>query len=372
MILTSKLRHFIHQVSYWYIEQVNSRHELITRKFKLMPVILLFCNYGHNYLFVLAESVPSCAGYLYVRRKSSQRSYYGKTHHAVAKLSTFSLLGSVTIQETISRFQSFFNDLKKTCREELQTSELTTKLFVDTLKQMPADEMGHEQFQENFLSVLYQSSDFSELMGKLGFNMHYLSYQLMDFFGEKFDLNNVKEQMNHYEQELRNFRENTRLSLYCQTHNRKIIRLSPDFQEIVIRVKWQDDVVLEYVELFRREYSSHYKLHDYAMMFAHACESHGGTSVTWFIPNSITAALKEKNNLPKKILNRYYVNELKVAGESVRHVEFKVSLTFFTIVFNRNLLKVPQSETVTPKNTSETSLVTEITITEYVTNPIVY
>ena len=77
--------------------------------------------------------------------------------------------------------------------------------------------------------------------------------------------------------------------------------------------KWPEDVTLEVVEQFRQEYAYHYSLRECAMMYAQLHE--GCFIITWCIPESIVKILRA--NIPRALLKKYFVAELKIAGNFV-------------------------------------------------------
>ena len=213
----------------------------------------------------------------------------------------------------IIRFEKRFNELKKAARVSLEKHNISVKQVVDALILMPVDDLEeHKQFLEENITDLYQSSDLSELIGRLSLHWDYLYYQLLDFIISEFGLEVTKE-MEAYKLDLQKFREKTPLDLFCQSQNRKRRKPSEEFQKVVAEFDWPHQVPLEVVEQFRQEYAYHYKLRECALMLA--AIRPGSFIVTWFIPDSILHKLKE--NIPSRILKKYAVTSLEIAGEKI-------------------------------------------------------
>ena len=85
---------------------------------------------------------------------------------------------------------------------------------------------------------------------------------------------------------------------------------------MVATFDWPAEVMLDDVEQFRQEYAYHYSLRECAMMLAEVRP--GSFVVTWFIPESIVEKLRIK--VPRAVLKKYAVTELKIAGRCVYHV----------------------------------------------------
>ena len=205
--------------------------------------------------------------------------------------------------------------MKKACKAYLEKFNVSVKRITDALTDLPADDVDeHKQFLESHLKVLYQADDISELIGTLRFNMNYLSYHLLDYLYQEFvkDLQ-LKKEMDTYKKDLQQFRQKTPLALFCQAQKKRRIKLSPEFEEVVAEFDWQDDVTLEAVEEFRREYAWDYNLRKFAMMLAQARP--GSFIITWFIPRSIVEKLKAK--VPRSILQQHSVTKLEIAGTCV-------------------------------------------------------
>ena len=204
--------------------------------------------------------------------------------------------------------------MKRDCRYGLTKKNIPVPQVVDALTDLPADEIDeHKHFLESHLSVCYQANDHAELIGQLSFHMNYLSFHLLDYLGNEFDLVEVKGKMMIYKSDLQQFRKKTPLALFCRTQKKKRIKPTAEFREMVAEFEWSENVTLEDVEQFRQEYSTHYNLRECAMMIAQICS--GSYIITWFIPESVVEKLKAK--VPREILKKYCVTKLEIAGACV-------------------------------------------------------
>ena len=216
------------------------------------------------------------------------------------------------VKKMIEVLYNRFSDLKNFVKESLEKHGVFVKKVVDVLTSLsPDDDEHHKMFLETHVKALVTAADNSELFVTMNFHWNYLDPSLLDHLVRKLDLNKVKAQMEAYKLDLQKFRTKTPLSMYCQAHKRKRIKLPPDFQEVLAEFSWSEHIhiTLEVVEQFRQEYASHYKLHEFAMMLSEVRP--GSFVVTWVIPQSITEKLEQ--NLPREILRKYYVTKLMVA-----------------------------------------------------------
>ena len=178
---------------------------------------------------------------------------------------------------------------------------------------LPDDDDRNKMFTESHSNALCKAANVAEQFVIMNPHWNYLDPSLLDHLVQRFDLEEVKGEMETYKSDLRQFRKKTALTLFCRAQKRKRVRLSPDFKEVVAEFDWPNDVTLEVVELFRQEYASHYGLHESAMMVAQVRP--GSFIVTWFVSESVVKKLKGK--VPRAILKKFSVTKLEIAGTCV-------------------------------------------------------
>ena len=209
------------------------------------------------------------------------------------------------------------------CRGELDKANTSTQDVVNALETLSActeDQCKCAYFQESYLKELRQAVDNSELIAKLSFSMDYLSYHLMDHLAQRFALKMLQEQIQTYKGNIIDFCESMVLNMFCEIQNTKKLRLSPQFEEVVVKFALPGlrDVRLHRVlRQFRRDYCKNYKLKRFAMIFAHAKPP----SVTWFVPKSVVEKLSV--NRPH-FLESYHIIKLKVARKTVYDSAYQV------------------------------------------------
>ena len=226
----------------------------------------------------------------------------------------------------IEKLKNEFNNLKNTTRECLEKQGALVKKVADVLTSLSADEDDHHKmFLENHVSVLFQAADIPELFGTMNFHWNYLDPPLLDHLVQEFKLKQVKDKMEKYKMALKQFREKTLLTLFCETQKKRKLNPPGEFREMVTEFDWPDSVTLEVVEQFRQEYACHYNLRVCAMMVAHVRS--GSFIITWFIPGSLVEDLKV--DIPIQILKQYSATKLEIAGACVyrsrKHKEVSVT-----------------------------------------------
>ena len=173
---------------------------------------------------------------------------------------------------TIEELKKRFNHLKMATLECLEKHEVHVKRVADVLTSLsPDDDECHRMFLESHIRNLYTAADHFELFGTMNFHWNYLDPSLLNSLVTELELVEVKPDMTTYQSDLQQFRMKTPLNLFCQTHRRKRVKLSPEFQEMVAEFMLPGVMTLEDVEQFRQEYASYYQLYECAMMVAYMC-----------------------------------------------------------------------------------------------------
>ena len=208
-----------------------------------------------------------------------------------------------------------FDVLKNSVRGCLEKKPIAVSRVADALTSLSPDhdDEHDRKFLESRTSALFRAASIAEQFGIMNPHWSYLDPSLLDHLVKKFDLKEMKGEMETYKSDLGQFRRKTPLTLFCRAQRRKRVRPSPDFQEVVAEFDWPNDVTLEAVEQFRQEYADHYGLRECAMMVAQVRP--GSFIVTWFVPESVVEKLKGK--VPRAILKKYSVTKLEIAGTCV-------------------------------------------------------
>lgn len=221
------------------------------------------------------------------------------------------------VQEEIRDLQRKFNEVKKDCL--LWLRNVPIRKFFSVLKSLKADD-EHQQFSETYFGAFSDAVEHSELFvehseifGALSSNMNYFSHHLLDYFIAEFNLEEIKPKMEEYKSDLKRFCEKTPATSFCQAQPQHTTEPPPHFRTIIFTFQKSDSLMLEDVEQFRREYSFHYGFKIFTMTLANATV--GSITVTWFIPESVVGKLQE--SVPRKILRKYSVIKLEIAGGCV-------------------------------------------------------
>ena len=219
----------------------------------------------------------------------------------------------ITSVATQKELKEEFIQLKGLCIEALLRGRITVKDVIEVLS-IESDTNPKNILDNVHKNELLQASDHYELMGRLSFNMDYLSYDLLDYLVEKF---NLDVDMKKYESKLCSFLENTSLTFFCKTHKIKRMMFS-SFREIVVRFGWPENTqkMLDVIDNFWKNLVFIYKLPKHVIMLAHACKT--PFVFTWFVPALVSMHMvSRKHHLSTKLLDEFSVNEIKIAGYQI-------------------------------------------------------
>ena len=170
------------------------------------------------------------------------------------------------VKRMIAELENGFKNLRNTIRECLERQRVLPSQVADALTSLsPDDDEQHKIFAESHVTVLYQAANISEQFGTMNFHWNYLDPSLLEHLVKEFHLEQVKDWMEAYKSDLQQLRKKTPLMLFFQVQRRKR-RPQEDFEKMVVEFDWPENVTLEDVEQFRREYASKYSLQECAMM----------------------------------------------------------------------------------------------------------
>ena len=224
---------------------------------------------------------------------------------------------AVTVEEIkakITDFEGRFKALKRSTREGLDRRHIGVKRVIECLTELCADDMpDHKVFLEDNIHTLFKSEDNMELFASMNLHWNYLAYDLLDHVIKEFGIEEVKAGMERYKSDMKQFRKNSPLKLYCKAQKKRRQKPPVEFREVVAEFEWPEDVTLETVEDFRQEFASQYGLRECAMMLSSI--RRGSFIVTWFIPESTVERLL--TNPAENILDKYNVRRLEISGHQV-------------------------------------------------------
>ena len=178
----------------------------------------------------------------------------------------------------MQELESEFERLKKNVEECLKKYEIDVMKAVDALTLLQDDGEDHQMiFLDWNVSTLQEAADHSQLFETMNLHWNYLDPSLLDHLVRELNLDEVKDQVDAYKSDLRQFRRKTALSVFCGAQPGRRVRCSPTFRETVAQFKWPRSrpVMLEDVEQFREESAHQYSLHQCALMVQR--EFHGSS-----------------------------------------------------------------------------------------------
>ena len=91
------------------------------------------------------------------------------------------------------------------------------KLVVECLTELKATDMpDHKVFLKENICDLYKANGIFELFGMMSIYWNYLSYHLLAHLIMEFSVQEVKEEMDKYKIDLRQFLDETPIKVFCE------------------------------------------------------------------------------------------------------------------------------------------------------------
>ena len=228
------------------------------------------------------------------------------------------------VADGIKIFEEGFKHLKVMTRDSLITCRISTNEVAAYLTSLPARRGNQDTstILSGLATVFSQAIDHSELLGAITYYWNYHCYYLLDYTANEFNVEGVQMKVEAYKENLQFFKEQTLLKAFCQMEKKR--PRPPYFSEIVAEFQWPNDVTLQRVEEFRKDFVQYYKLHDYCMIlaFIQLMESSSSFRVTWFIPDLVIDVVKA--DMPEELIETHLITRVQIAEDSmVPHGKFK-------------------------------------------------
>ena len=221
------------------------------------------------------------------------------------------------IETKIQQLESTFNDLVRNARDIFQKLVKVSDLVYE-LTTLPAREKDeHKMFLKENLAKLRKSEDHKALFAELNLYWNYLSPQLFIHLVKVFakrhkDLSRVNNELEIYQRNLSQFREQTPLKLFSEIETVDVE--TPDgFSKLLVKFEENIsvDTTLQDVEEFRKKYAKHYGLRDFALILIAAVKVESFV-ISFFVPHYVVDMLRE--NLPMDICEEFCITKLEICG----------------------------------------------------------
>ena len=150
----------------------------------------------------------------------------------------------------------------------------------------------HQKFIQDNLKISEETT-FDDLWMKLAFYWNFLNFDLLEHVINKFRIEDLKQKMKSYKDELQSFRKATRLCVFvnCWPLNGEMPP-ETEFREFVTKIKldWEN-CTLEDIETKRRVFIRKFLLPEYALQLGEI--EKGCIAITWLIPATFVNALQK-------------------------------------------------------------------------------
>lgn len=263
-----------------------------------------------------------------------------------------------TIMRKIDEFEGRFKSLKEAALTEMTNAKVGVKELVMTVTSLPATVMDeHRVFLRENVRELCSANDITTVFVWLNTYWDYLNYTLLQYIVNQYGDPKTQQRMKVYVDDLKQFRRNTSLHLFCKAQPRRHREVPPGFRELVTKhEKSWFDCTLEDVEQFRQDFAWEYDLRQVALMLREM--ELGSIVITWWIPDSAVSHLRERiqSSSGSEFLTEQGIEEVFIKESPESEGDDRQSTRQITSLYSRTL-----TEPVKPTKTLQ-SLVSTITI----------
>lgn len=223
------------------------------------------------------------------------------------------------MKEFSNNLDDRFDKLKKRAIDCLKRSTTEVEDVVYELSTLrPCENRDWKLFLEKNLEKFRKCKNHKELFGDLNLDLTYLSPHLLRHLVKKLPpLQEIKEEMEGYMDDLHKFRRKTPLELFLQI-DKKHIKPPPGFTDITMKFEElkskNGPLTLQHVEDLRLEYYiGHHRLYDFALMLRDVVKN--CYIITFSVAGSVVELLQ--TNIPKEILRNFGITEVVVSGRCI-------------------------------------------------------
>ena len=173
----------------------------------------------------------------------------------------------------------------------------------------------HQKFIQDNLKI-DEETTFDDLWTKLAFYWNFLNFDLLEHVINKFRIENLKQKMESYKDELQSFRKATRLCVFvnCWPLNGEMPP-ETEFQEFVTKIKldWEN-CTLEDIETKKRVFIRRFLLPEYALQPGEIKK--GCIAITWLVPATFVNALqKDINGTSSEFFKKERIITITIDGQ---------------------------------------------------------
>ena len=217
-------------------------------------------------------------------------------------------------KEEVKQLEKAFHDVLLHAQEDMMRNKIEILHIQHSLLNLPSDlNDEHEFFVDKVKVELRKAESIKDIFFALDDYWDYLNYSLLEHIVDRHvSSDDVKKEMAYYAKEITSFRMKTRLNIFYHVHKRKP-KVDKEFRSVVTKqdINWFT-ATLEDVENFRIEICSELSLRKFSLQLA--VVARGCVEITWLVPPSLVAYIKESMKLSSPTMRNHHVSKLTIDG----------------------------------------------------------
>ena len=217
-------------------------------------------------------------------------------------------------KEKEKQLEKTFDDIILHAQEDMIRNKIKIRYLRHSIIRLPGDlKREHEFFVEKVKTELKKAESIEDIFLILDDYWDYLNYSLLEHIVDRhISSDEVKKEMTEYAKEISSFRMKTRLNIFYHVHKR-IPKVDEKFRSVVTKqaVSWST-ATLEDVEKFRNDLCSELSLQTFSLQLA--VVARGCVEITWLVPPSLVAYVKESMKLSSPTMRSHHVSKLTIDG----------------------------------------------------------
>ena len=217
-------------------------------------------------------------------------------------------------KEKEKQLEKTFDDIILHAQEDMIRNKIKIRYLRHSIIRLPGDlKREHEFFVEKVKTELKKAESIEDIFLILDDYWDYLNYSLLEHIVDRHvSSDEVKKEMTEYAKEISSFRMKTRLNIFYHVHKR-IPKVDEKFRSVVTKqaVSWST-ATLEDVEKFRNDLCSELSLQTFSLQLA--VVARGCVEITWLVPPSLVAYVKESMKLSSPTMRSHHVSKLTIDG----------------------------------------------------------
>ena len=213
----------------------------------------------------------------------------------------------------IDQLQKEYIDILVCAGEVLNKNVAVKNLRYSLLSLPPNLKKGHEKFITEAKAQMKKAELAEDIIELIAEHFNYFHFSLLKYVIDLYGNDDLKEKMTDYVNQIRKFREETRLEVYSEFCATEPENINSKFATMVSKhdMDWRT-ATLEDVEKFRIRVCRELSLYDFSLNLVKVAR--GCVEVTWRVPHSLVTYIQNSVKPSSQNMMEHHVTTLTIDG----------------------------------------------------------